>query len=93
MEIIYLIKDELTDEELISVLINVSLTPTLGALVTTPKGIRVAQDCSLDYRMMFNASFDQVEAEAKRLTQMSGSPIAIIGDFTESLKEIACQES
>lgn len=88
MELIYLIKDELTETELADVLINISLIPALGALVTTPKGIKVAQECNLDYIQMFSPSFPEVETEAKRISKESESPVAIIGPFSETVKEI-----
>jgi hypothetical protein len=88
MQLIYLIKDVLTEEELASVLINTQLTPIVGALVLTPKGVKIAQDCDLDYTMMLHASLQQASDRAQRITEASGSPVAIIGPFKETIEEI-----
>lgn len=88
MQVLYLIKDELTEEELDNVRLNTALLPALGAIVTTGKGVRVAIDCHLDYLPRFNKPFNEVEAEALRISDESGKPVVIIGHFDEPLKEI-----
>jgi hypothetical protein len=88
MQLIYLIKDDLNEEELVTVLVNTTITPIVGALVLTTKGVKVAIQCSLDYTMMLHASLQQASDRAQQITEASGLPVAIIGPFRETIEEI-----
>jgi hypothetical protein len=93
MEIVYLIKDTLTEDEISTVMINTAITPLLGAICMTAKGVSIAQRFFVEYVLMLDKSFDEAEAEALRLSKASNLPMVIIGDFKESLKEIECGQT
>lgn len=88
MQRIYRVRDSLSEQELSTVRRTISYTPVLGAIVSTPKGVRVAQDCDLDFMPLLNKSLEDAEIEAQRISQESNCPMVVIGTYLDPVVEV-----
>ena len=87
MNIVYLVKNKLSEQELQSVINTLAITPIIGALITQPKDLVIAQELSDDILPMFGKDIKTAVAAATEISKRSNRPVVVVGEFDAPIGE------
>lgn len=80
MKEILTVKSELTEHELKSLLIHISINPPVGVIVTRPQDISLAQEFNTDVLQMFDSRPEDVASAARDISTGAEALVIVIGE-------------